>query len=699
MATIVAAAGGGAWNVGATWVGGVAPTAADDAQLTAASGNVSLPTATTVACRSLDCTGYTGTLTWASTTAQLNVGDASGGACKFVAGMTVTLTGVGFLVFVATTASTTYTLTTGGKTLPNVTVATGTSTTIQLADNLTSSGLLRLTSGVMDTNGKTVTGVNFRADGSTARTLTFGASALTFSGASWNVSTITNLTITANTATVTYATTGTGFDGGGANYNGLSLVLTGAGDATVTGSNTFANLTRTGPAAIDGRLVLAGNQTITNVLTLTGNSGTSRLWVLSSVPAVARTLTVNGSITASRVDFEDIVGAGSASWNLSAITEGSGDIGGNSGITFTTPVTLFGRAAGNWATPATWSLTSGGSAATRIPLPQDTMRLDANSGAGTYTMNMHRHGKDIDCTGFTGTLSLASSATARYIFGSLTLSSGMTFTATGNFVFAGRGTHTIDMAGKAFTAANSRTQTVGRFGGTYTLTSDASFGNSTVTTASGLTTAGGATFTANGFNITSPQVSLGTSTVNMGAGTWTLTSGDSAAPVWAAVAGTTLNAGTSNIVIASATTSGRTFAGANGKVYYDLTYTVAGSTGSLTMGASNTFHDLNFSDASNARSLIFFVGTTTTITGAFNVFGTAGKLITIASTSAANHTLAKASGTVNTVDYVSLSRSQAGGGAAWYAGANSTDGGNNTGWIFTAAPSTATGNFFLMFAN
>ena len=35
----------------------------------------------------------------------------------------------------------------------------------------------------------------------------------------------------------------------------------------------------------------------------------------------------------------------------------------------------------------------------------------------------------------------------------------------------------------------------------------------------------------------------------------------------------------------------------------------------------------------------------------------------------------------------------------WYAGANSTDGGNNTGWLFTIPPipGTSTGNFFFIF--
>lgn len=77
MATITAAAGGGNWTAGGTWVGGVAPTAADDVLLTVTSGNVTADTGSV--CRSVDCTGYINTLTIANSTTALSVGDASGG--------------------------------------------------------------------------------------------------------------------------------------------------------------------------------------------------------------------------------------------------------------------------------------------------------------------------------------------------------------------------------------------------------------------------------------------------------------------------------------------------------------------------------------------------------------------------------------------------------------------------------------------
>lgn len=70
MAMITAAAGGGNWSVGGTWVGGVAPGTNDDVVLASTSGNVTLDASTAV--RSLNATGYTGTLALASFTLTVN---------------------------------------------------------------------------------------------------------------------------------------------------------------------------------------------------------------------------------------------------------------------------------------------------------------------------------------------------------------------------------------------------------------------------------------------------------------------------------------------------------------------------------------------------------------------------------------------------------------------------------------------------
>lgn len=58
------------------------------------------------------------------------------------------------------------------------------------------------------------------------------------------------------------------------------------------------------------------------------------------------------------------------------------------------------------------------------------------------------------------------------------------------------------------------------------------------------------------------------------------------------------------------------------------------------------------------------------------------------------HTLSKTSGTIAS-DYLNLSHSNATGGATWYAGSHSTNTTDNTGWIFTDAPSTGGSGKFI----
>ena len=154
---------------------------------------------------------------------------------------------------------------------------------------------------------------------------------------------------------------------------------------------------------------------------------------------------------------------------------------------------------------------------------------------------------------------------------------------------------------------------------------------------------------------------------------------------------TTAGTGTGTISMTAATA--KTFVG--GGSTYNCTINQGGA-GQLTFTGSNTFN--NITNTVQPATILFTAGTTTTFTSAFSLSGTAGNLITIGSVTAASHTLSKASGTVS-CDYLSISRSTATGGASWYAGANSTDGGNNSGWIFTAPPTpvTSTGNFLVFF--
>ena len=120
-----------------------------------------------------------------------------------------------------------------------------------------------------------------------------------------------------------------------------------------------------------------------------------------------------------------------------------------------------------------------------------------------------------------------------------------------------------------------------------------------------------------------------------------------------------------------------------------------GGAGTLTITGSNTFDTL--SNSVQPTGFSFTAGTTQTVTN-FTLSGISGSLVTLTSgTPSTQYSLSKSSGTVSAA-YLSIRDSNATGGASWYAGVNSTNVSNNTGWIFTAPPTaTATGNFFLFF--
>lgn len=165
--------------------------------------------------------------------------------------------------------------------------------------------------------------------------------------------------------------------------------------------------------------------------------------VQSDTKGTARTITVNTTVTASNVDILDVVGAGSASWNLSAISGKSGDCGGNSGMTLTTGINQYFQAgtSQNWSTAGNWYLaTNGGGGAGYVPLPQDTAIFDANSitaGSVVITQDMPRIG-GVNWTGATNTPTWTTS-TACSIFGSITLISGMTLTGSAElYTYEGR---------------------------------------------------------------------------------------------------------------------------------------------------------------------------------------------------------------------------------------------------------------------
>lgn len=674
------------WATTSGGAGGAAvPTAADDVFLDngAGTGNVTLSASSV--CRSLNCTGYVNTLTHPAAT-TITIGDATAGASnialKLVAGSTYTLGNAttSAISFISTSA-TQQTIDYAGKTTGNVTFNGAGGSWIYSSGHTTgATTAVTHTAGTLNINGQTCSWGNFSSTTGT-RSLTLGNASITVAvaGTSWNLD---GAGLTFNSGNTTLYVTGSGADvcpapSGGSWNVGSSIIISGSGGHDIYATNwTLGNLTITGTANKGDSVIIngGGTNTIAGTLTINGNSATNRILVLSSVVGTARTLTA-ATVSVTNTDFQDITGAGAGSWDLSAISGGSGDCGGNSGITFTTPATQTwnGTSGGNWSANA-WS--------GRVPLPQDDVVINAAfSGGQTVTADMPRLGASIDWTGATGAPTWAYS-TGVNIYGSLTMISGMTFSTSGNSVtFTGRSSYTVLSAGNTFGSNFS----ISAPNGTYTL-SDAILVTGNFIVNYGTFTSADQTITCNAFTSSNSN----TRTLNMGSSQINLM-GTSSGDIYIMNGFGITFTGAPSITYANASANSRNFKG-NGYTYGTLTYTVAGSTGTLVVTGSNTFNTINFSDASNARTLQFTAGTTTTITGSFNVFGTSGKLMSVQSATAATHTLSRASGNVSTVDYVNLTNSIATGGAGWYAGANSTDSGGNTGWIFTAAPNNTGGN-------
>jgi hypothetical protein len=156
---------------------------------------------------------------------------------------------------------------------------------VTLADNLIAN-FITLTSGTFNANDKNVTIGGVDTNNSNVRTLAMGSGLWTLSfTAVWTASTSTNLTVTGTgTIRLTSASAKT-FTGGGVNYSGITLDQAGAGTITISGNNTFKDITNTyGSTGATSIILNATTQTLSqftaagtsgNILTISGTSATS----------------------------------------------------------------------------------------------------------------------------------------------------------------------------------------------------------------------------------------------------------------------------------------------------------------------------------------------------------------------------------------------------------------------------------------
>lgn len=246
----------------------------------------------------------------------------------------------------------------------------------KLQDNLNIGNTsIYLTNGILDLNNYTLTQTSQFNTATGTKTLTLGSGKLITQA--WQNTTATGFTFNQNTGTVEISTSAA---------------------STLTGANTFYNLMFTFGANVNSAISLASNITVSNTFTPVGNNASNyRGLIASNTIGTPRTITCNGTVTAYNVDFRYIVGAGTANWDLSAIEGGSGDCGGNSGITFTPAQTqYFKHTLGdvNWSDATKWFSNYERTIAGRVPLPQDDAIFDENSftGASTLSVNVPRIG-------------------------------------------------------------------------------------------------------------------------------------------------------------------------------------------------------------------------------------------------------------------------------------------------------------------
>jgi hypothetical protein len=594
-------------------------------------------------------------------------------------GMTVLGTSAVTTTFAATSG--TQTITSAGLTLDFPVALSGAGGTVTLADTFTSAtfGSWTLNNGTFNANNQNIAISSFNSSNSNTRTIVMGSGTWTLTGTSpWNTATTTGLTFNANTSTIVITNSGAFFSGGSLTYSTVNFTGTATGTVNFTGANTFTNLSFTAPSVTGYKIALfPANQIVTGTLTVGGATPTNRFWLRSDTIGTPRTITA-AAVSLQNVDFRDITGAGAAApftgTNL-------GNAAGNSSITFPAAKTVYWNLAGaqNWSATG-WALTSTGTpAVANFPLPQDTATFtNAGSVTGTITVDQNWNIGTIDMSGRTSAMTFDTGTTILVICGNWINGSGTTINGTGLLTFSGKTAQSITSASKTFT----QSITINSIGGTVRLT-DAL----TIVATKTLTLLNG-TFDAFNQNVTVGLFNSSTSntrTLTMGSGTWTLSG---TGIVWntGTNIGLTFNVNTANIVLSDTSTTARTFTG--GVLSYNK-LTIGGTTGtsttSITGGAGQSFTEIaSTKTVAHTIALAGFLSVAN-----WTVTGTAGNVVTVNSSAAGTQRAITytGSGTIS-MDYMSIQdiNFSYGLGATQpylvYAGANSTNGGNNDGILF-----------------
>ena len=710
--------GSGTWNTTSTTNWSVSSGGPSGASVPTAADNVIFNSATT----------YTVTMTGALACLSFTV---SAGTVTFAQGTTPTLAISGSI---SVTSSTVWTMT-GAITFNSTTTQTITTNNISISSSIVLNGVggswtlgsaarftgVTLTNGTFSLSSYTCTTTIFASSNANTRVIDFGTGNITLigTGTVWNTGTVTGLStsgtqlvnVNNNTATATTVSPGSLSETNSISFNftsgtyALSLSAGSYRSLNFTGfSGTLNNATRT----------LYGSLTISTGMTLTGGTssqnfiGTSGIqYITSNGKTLDFSIILNGlngtrefvdalTLTAARelriqdgtVNFNDKTitcgfctdanGTPTRIWNFG--TTGNVTVIGTTGTIFS--LGAGGGGPGTLTYTGTPTINVNSTAGVGVLIGINTTSfftelnaLTFNFTSGSYTLNPFYGltALNINYTGFSGVLNRNSTC-----YGNLTYSSSMSFTQKTVTFRSTKTTNTITSNGVVVDDA----MTFNGVGGKWEFQDNLTMGSTR-----SLTQTNG-TIDLNGKVITvgaSYATASGTKNLTFNGGTLICPNSTTTAFNNAQPTNFTTTAGTGTGKISMTSASAKSFVG--GGSTYNCTLSNDGA-GDLTITGNNTFTTL--ANGVQPTTFKFTSGTTTNLTN-WNISGTSGNLVTIVSTATSQHTLSKSSGSVST-DYLSISYSNATGGAVWEPGVNSINGGNNSGWLFPGG----SGNFFLL---
>lgn len=266
--------------------------------------------------------------------------------------------------------------------------------------------------GTFDMNGFDVYTSYFYSTGTLTRTLMIGTGTITVYSSNAGTQNFdcaegTGLTVAAHTGKIKL-TGSQGFGGGGKTWNRLEIsnptrIQTHVG---ISGANTFGDLIITTNAT--NMMEFGDNQTVIDTLKIQGYSRGARCLIMG-YKSTGRIILTAGTHVYNYVDFFNIETDHAVDLSM----KDAGNMGDNANITFPTPVKRFAKigasASYSWSSTTMWCTASGGTTGASVPIPGDTAVFDAATlSADAKTISVDQLGlvKNIDFTNIDQTVTI-----------------------------------------------------------------------------------------------------------------------------------------------------------------------------------------------------------------------------------------------------------------------------------------------------